>query len=479
MTFILVKWYNWINETITEGESMKLFLDVVEDKFFLPLTNPSKRLYERVIFSIFEWVEELDEHDENDRQIITEKLIEMLDKRPGTNIYDDTGKEVEGKNKERAQSIIRYLIDSRWIFEESKGDGLYSINFYDHSYKVISMMKEIRENKPKLYQSDLRKILRNLEDINTHDIVSFNDIYDAVESLSNMLKSLRSNINQYYVNIISDSNTEDLKVIAKNLDEYRLEFFDKAYYMFKTEADSNNSIYFITEQIETLYGSSLDKLLDSYKDTISAKLSDEEIIYELEIKVNQMLTSLRGMDTVIKNIEEKNSKYLMSLINKIFYIINRGSDITGLLNQTISHTISNTLKDFSFLNLNDQRHYTVERMFYPQKKREQLDPVFIKTISKLTEEEILEQKKSHAKTFKYSIRNINKYVLQLLGNNNTANATDIVLKDDDDYIKILLIALYGNINETDYYINLTGNKAIIENIKFDNFIIYRKGSNNE
>ena len=58
---------------------MKLFIDVVEDKFFLPFTNKGKRLYEEVIFSIFKWVEELDEYGENDREIIIQKITEYLE----------------------------------------------------------------------------------------------------------------------------------------------------------------------------------------------------------------------------------------------------------------------------------------------------------------------------------------------------------------------------------------------------------------
>lgn len=458
---------------------MKLFLDIVEDRFFLPLTNRSKRLYEEVIFAIFDWVEELDEYNENDRSAITEKLVDLLDKKLQPNVYDEDGNLVPGDNRQRAQAMIRHLINCRWIFEESKGNGNYSINFYDYSYKVIAMMKQIKEDKPNSYQSELRIILRSIETFDTYDIVSFNDVHKAIEDLSNMLKSLRSNINKYYANIITDSNTEDLKIIAENLEEYRIEFFDRAYYRFKTELDSSNSIHYIIEEVEKLYDLGLQRFVNSYKHEFDDKQTDDEILEILNNKLLQMLKNLRGMDTVIANIEEKNTKYLSSLINKIFYIINRGSDITGLLNQAISQTISDNLKDFSFINLNEQKHYTIERMFYPKKRREQLEPVFTKDVSKLTEEDLLALKETIAQSFKYSIININKYVLELLRHNDKASATDIKLDSEEDYIKILLIALYGNINETDYYIELTGEKAIIDNIKFDNYIIYRKDNTNE
>lgn len=453
---------------------MKYFLDVVEDKFFQPLTNNSRRLYEEIIFSIFDWVEELDEFNENDRSLITDRLIDLLDKKLEPELYDEMGQLVVGDNRKRAQAMIRYLIECKWIFEESKGNGLYSINFYDYSYKVITMMREVKENKQNSYQSELRKILKNIESYDTHDIISFNDINNAVESLSTMLKSLRSNINKYYVNIINDSNTEDLHKITESLDEYRIDFFDKAYFSFKTEVDSNNSIFYIIEQIEKLYEFGLETLVDSFKQEINDKKTDEEILVDLNLKLSQTLKNLRGMDTVIKNIEDKNSKYLSSLINKILYIINRGSDITGILNQTISYTINDNLKNFSFINLKEQMHYNFNKMYVPNKRNEKLEPVFIKDISKLSDDELLEEKRKIALSFKYSIININKYVLKLLGDNNKAFATDITLESKDDYIKILLVALYGNANQTDYYIEPTGTKATIDNIKFDNYTIHRK-----
>jgi len=453
---------------------MKLFFDIVEDMFFYPLTNKNRRLYEEVIFKLFSWIEELDETNENDRLIITTRLEDYLSKRLQNELYDEDGNLVSGDNLQKAQYMIRYLINCRWIFEEPKGDSRYSLNFYDHSYQVIAMMKNVRSESPKTYNNELRNILNTLEVGKQNDYDDFKYIYDSVLSLSNMLKSLRSNINQYYINVITNKTNEELKDIIRNFSEYKIEFFDKSYFKFKTDTDANNTIVYVISELEKAYNYNFKQLIPSYREIENKVKSEEEILIELEESYSVMMRNLRGLDTVIKNIEDKNNKYINSLLNKIYYLINRGTDIKGILNETISQTISNEIKDYSFININEQFHYTLDNMYYPKKRREVIKTVFMREHISLSDKEQQELYDAITSSFKYSIENINDYVMDLLKEEDELPATVIKFEDEYDYVKLLLIAIYGFINETDYMVTLTGEKGYIGNVEFDNYIIKRK-----
>jgi len=453
---------------------MKLFFDIVEDRFFYPLTNKNRRLYEEVIFKLFSWVEELDESDENDRVIITTRLESYLDNRLLSEVYDEDGNLITGDNWQKAQYMIRYLIDCRWIFEEPMGDKRFSLNFYDHSYQVIAMMKNVRSESPKTYDNELRNILNTLEVGQQSNYDDFKYIHDSVLSLSNMLKSLRSNINQYYINAISNKSNEELKDIISNFNEYKIEFFDKSYFKFKTDTDANNTIVYVISELEKAYSFNFEQLIPSYRELVNKVKTDEEIIIELEENYSLMMRNLRGLSTVIKNIEDKNNKYISSLLNKIYYLINRGTDIRGILNETISQTISDEIKDYSFININEQFRYTLDNMYYPKQRREVIKTVFMREHIELSEKEQQELYDEITSSFKYSIENINDYVMNLLNEQDEIPATVIEFEDEHDYVKLLLVAIYGFINETDYTVTLTGQKGYIDNIEFDNYIIKRK-----
>src|SRR5690554_5986098 len=253
-----------------------------------------------------------------------------------------------------------------------------------------------------------------------------------------------------------------------------IEFFDKSYFKFKTDTDANNTIVYVISELEKAYNYNFKQLIPSYREIENKVKSEEEILVELEESYSVMMRNLRGLDTVIKNIEDKNNKYINSLLNKIYYLINRGTDIKGILNETLSQTISNEIKDYSFININEQFHYTLNNMYYPKKKREVIKTVFMREHISLSDTEQQELYDAITSSFKYSIENINEYVMDLLKEEDELPATVIQFEDEYDYVKLLLVAIYGFINETDYKVTLTGEKGYIGNVEFDNYIIKRK-----
>lgn len=464
--------YSTLLQIMLKCNYMKSFIDVVEERFFYPLANRSKYLYEIVIFNLFEWVDELDEADENDRKIIENRLSELLDQRLQSDIYFDNDELFKGSSLQKAQAILRYLIDCKWIFEESKGNGLYSINFYDYSYDMITMMNKVRNSESKSYDSEIRRIIRTLADFQMNRYEDLKDITDSINSLSTMLKSLRSNINKYYANILTNKTNVELKHIIKDLSEYQIDFFDKAYYRFKMEEASNNNINYIIKELEKI----LDKELNSFLESFSKHEDyvNDEPLFHLEKKIKESISSLKSLKTVIKNIDEKNNRYVNALIDKIYYLINRGSDIKGILNKAVYYTVNDKIKNYDYLKIYDQFHYAWEKLYKPLKKRDKLETVFKKQLRLLSEEDREKALKQFEEGLEFSIERINEYVLNLLEGKENIIASNIKFYQENDYIRLILIPVYAFLSETDYKIKLLNEKGYIDNIEFDNFIIQRR-----
>ena len=74
-------------------------------------------------------------------------------------------------------------------------------------------------------------------------------------------------------------------------------------------------------------------------------------------------------------------------------------------------------------------------------------------------------------------KEIDKYVVQLLGNNQSIEAKNVNIDSEEDYVKLILIFLYSKSVNMHYDVILTSERCKNNFITFQNFII--KGKSNE
>ncbi len=451
---------------------MKSILDIVTEGFFNPLASPNKRVYEIVIFELFELTIELKE--ENNRKLIEEKLVDFLNERPNIRFVDDDTNEELVDNKARVTMMMNNLIKNRWIFEESLGNNNYAINFYDYAHKIINVMKEIKEDRPAEYDRHLQTIMLY---INQHKAGNFEDIR-AIESnarqLLEMLRSLNSNIQRFYNNLIENKDKDELSLIVQTFLSYKHDYFETTYYKYKIEESSKRRLRTIKESLYEMKEDYYHLYIEHI--TNKDKLDLEEATNVLNKTFDDTLDYINEINFLDKSIDDKNIKYSTVTISKIYYLINRSANIKGLLNNMIDLTINAEQDNYDYINLFNVAHYNYEKLSKPRESKKEIEVELDIEIKELSLEFINKQGQIYFDSLKYTFENINQLVLKMLGSKDEIKAEEIELVTNDDYLKFMLIIMNSTIEDSLYSIELLDNKVTHNDYEFKDFIIRRKNN---
>lgn len=452
---------------------MKSILDIVSEGFFNPLARINKRTYEVFIFELFDLTIELKE--ENTRKIIEEKMVGFFDARPNlTFVQDEDTDDDFVDNKSRVTTMMNNLIKNRWIFEESLGNNEYAINFYDYAHKIINVMKEIKEDKPAEYSQHLHTIITVIEAHKAGDFNQIKIIENNAKQLLDMLRSLNSNIQRFYINLIEDKNKDELELIIKTFLSYKYDYFEKTYYKYKIEESSKRRLRTIKEHVENMKE-------DYYSSYLKYIIEDDDLtVEEATVKLNETFDNIIDYIDEIgfldESIDTKNTKYATVTISKIYYLINRSTDLKGLINNMIDMTVNHDQDNYGYINLFNVSHFNYDKLSKPREQREEVEVDLNLEIKNLDSNFISEQTEFYFDSLKYTFENINEIVIKMLETKEEIKASDFELNDDEDYLKFMMIIMYSTIEDSVYYMELLDNKIINNEYQYNDFRIRRKNN---
>lgn len=462
--------------------------DVIPVDFFKPLTSKYKTTYVDCLTLIYNtYKSELSFGV--DKEIILAELENYFDNESTTDMVFDEDNEVAKDSRSKANAILRKLKESGWVENELSNDFRIKINLFDYAATVIESFNKIIKNEEVEYQSLVSQIhatLLNKEGyIKPYEYI-IKRVVENTEELMVGLKKLNTNIKKYIDAITHEKSAAE---IVQDFFIYHKDIGSKAYHRIKT---SDNISYFRSSILENLYHilndqEIFERAVLGYMEV--EQLEDQGVAHEqLRNKILSVISAYRNYDEIITEIDYKNAKYIGSSVARAKFLLTNSNNAEGKISKILAYLSDEFNKDET-LNLNDESEDALLEVFniFPQGFMDS-DSLYVVPISKkmsvpeeldstlgITEEQrelhrlALREKSKN----RFSRKNINHYVEDLLKENKAVLASTLPLKNKRDLIKIIFISLYGRDKKSIYKTTPTPEIITVNHFRFQDFVIER------
>lgn len=456
--------------------------EIVPENFFIPLSSQGKTLYIKIISLIYKLVQNGLSYG-IDKDIIVDEIEEYL----GLINYDIENDEDEqlNSNREKANYLIRKLINYGWIYPEQTNDYKQIINFHDYTIVILEAFLKIVSKESLEYQGNIISIYSMLYSNEKAGVV-IKQVFENTKGIISGLKNLNSNIKKYMDRLTKQKTPEE--IMQEFFGNYTKEVIDKAYHRLKTSENVSKYRPKIIERLNESLNSSefLNEAGEFYREDEELGSLDEGVEKVKDI-IHNIINAFNELDDIMHDIDSKNAKYIRAAVTRAKFLLNNSKDMTGLVKGILEY-ISNEYKELELslsadyleevtdlFTLYSYGYIDETSLYIANEGKKSFKPGKISTDNLSKEErqrKIDEFKKRQEK--QYSPKKVNEIVDELLGEKKMILASDIEINGVDDFIKIIYIRLYGNHILAKYCINRKDGIVSNNGFTFKNFEIWRK-----
>lgn len=448
---------------------MSHLFNKLNPNFFNILSSPNKRTYVDCLFIIYNAVDSIEESFQGDREYVVQRLIDYFDDIQDEEFEDQMVNNLTSRQK--SVYVINLLKNTGWLGEEDLGDYKTSLNLFDYSIKMISVLDDIVNERQDEYTGDIFSIYTILNSFKlTEGVGIIEQAYKRTNELIKKLKTLKANIYRYYHDIIREQSKEDLQnILERLLVEYKQNFFDSAYYNLKTKDSLPRYKSGILNRVSNIYNNvdTMDELAKMVMEDKRIEDYNEAFDY-LEVRLRFIIASFNALDNLISDIDRKNEQYISATASKILFLTNHSDDIEGIFNRLFKLVLEDDEFNYNeVINLSQIKNLDTESLY--NERRVRIDSVAEELFTQddfLSPEEKRMRAQSYLKGTIYSRKEINKYVLEALEGKEELLASDLLMEEREDFVRLLLIFLYSKSDSVDY---LTESLKIDVNNKFVTF----------
>lgn len=462
--------------------------NIIPEDFFKPLTSKYKTTYIdclRLIYNTYKTELSFGV----DKEVIISDLENYFDNESNIEMVFEEDDEIAKDSRSKANGILRRLKDSGWIEYEISNDYKVKVNLFDYAVTMIESFNKILKNEEMEYQSLVSQIHATL--INQETYVKpyeyiIKRVAENTEELMIGLKKLNSNIKKY---IDAITNEKTAGEIVQEFFVYHKDIGSKAYHRIKT---SDNISHFRTAIIEKLYDilndkNIFDRAVLGYMEV--EQVEDKEKAKDsLRGQILNIISAFRNYDDIISEIDSKNAKYIASAVARAKFLLTNTNNAEGKISKILTY-ISEEFNKGETLNLYEEVEDLMLEVFniFPQGFIDS-DSLYVVPISKkmclpqelsntlgisIEERELQKLALQEKNKNRFSRKNINAYVEELLNDKQVILASTLPLDSKRDLIRIIFINLYGRDKKSIYKTIYT--KEIIEDkdFRFYDFMIER------
>ncbi|HEY5585273.1 MAG TPA: Wadjet anti-phage system protein JetA family protein [Ruminiclostridium sp.] len=467
---------------------INLFKIVPED-FFKPLTSKYKAAYIDCLTLVYNtYKTELSFGV--DKEVILSVLENYFDNESNTDMVFDEDDEIANDSRSKANGVLRRLKDSGWIEYEISNDYKVRINLFDYAATMIESFNKIIKNEEMEYQSLVSQIHATL--LNQEAYVKpyeyiIKRVTENTEELMVGLKKLNTNIKKY---IDAITNEKSAGEIVRDFFVYHKDIGSKAYHRIKT---SDNISHFRTAIIENLYNilndkNTFERALQGYMEIEQIEEPGGQAEDSLRCQILNIISAFRNYDNIISEIDSKNDKYIGSAVARAKFLLTNTNNAEGKISKILAYLSEEFNRDET-LNLYDEVDESLFEVFHifpqgfidsdslyvvPISKKMSLPQDLSSTMGISTEERELRKLALQEKNRnRFSCKNINTYVEELLKNKKVLLASTLPLGTKRDLIKIVFISLYGKDNKSIYKTTKTNEFISVHDFRFCDFVIER------
>ena len=459
--------------------AMKTLFDILPADFFKPLTSKYRQEYADCIMRLFNAFKPEISYGVN-RDIVVKELTDYFEADDTEMSFDD---EIYISDaREKANGVIAVLKKCGWIEYEQETNHQINVILCEYAIPVIDSMNRIIREEEAEYQgiiSQMHASLQNEELYGKPYELIIKGVQENTERLLSELKKLNASIKRH---MDQQTNDMDAEEILDHFFEYHKNIGSKAYLRMKT---SENISYFrtaIIERIGRIMESTeiMERAVAGYMEV--EETADQEKAYD---EVIAMLIDIKSafyrLDDIIDEIDRKHARYMRSAVMRARFLLATGNNLEGKLSKIL---------DLYVQQMNGGEEESFEGLFslYPQ---DYISPESIQTIpvtkkmdtisgfsnqvqmseaDRLLYKEALKRKNRS----RFSRKNINEYVINLLGDRDKMPVTEVPVESVRDLIRIIYISIYSGNRSNHYEICRSGKQVEMQGYSLPYFDIVKK-----
>lgn len=475
---------------------MRLF-DIIPDKLFSVLASPLKEDYAAILFKIYE--QYLLTTFGIEREVLVDIIVDYIEEKEESDTFgqalDDEIWEESLDNptgaRDRAAFVLRKLENTGWLTVETYSDYKQYITLNDYAIRILEVLDKIRENRQAEYQGFVfaTYTLLHSDEAERQGNLALEKAYEQTEQLINGLKSLNHNIKHYIERVLSKKSPGE--ILRMHFEDYKKEIIDRSYHRLKTSDNVSRYRPRIIKKINAWLNDTawvnraadLDVRRDRYPDRESAKK-------ELYRKMDYIRQAYLTMDSLLEEIDRRNTQYANASFLQLKYILNSSKNVEGQLMDILSYLaglrVDKKMRAGDPLPAEIQPLYSIFTQGY-------LDAGSLYTARENSKnhkpEEISlpegpdeEQKSRRLEQYKamlarrMTLKRINNYVLEKLDGKPAITAAELGIKEVEDFVKLIYVAAYSPSRLAKYRVDFSPEKKITtrEGFNFKNIRINRK-----
>lgn len=455
---------------------------IIPDNFFTPLSSPNRLVYWDCITRLFAIME----HQLSfgvEREILVDELEYYFDQENAAQLVEEEFPATDSRS--RANGILRRLEYYGWIEIETDKSYVQRVNFKEYAVKIIKTLLDIADGKQIEYQGYIYTIYSLVKgDMDRPGIVLM-QIWENTDLLITGLKNLNSNIKHYIDELTRHSTVAEIMDALFN--DYITNIVDKAYHRLLT---SDNVSKFRPEILERLEKESHDPIFLEKASTEIASIREispeegRELTYRY---LHEIIEAFRNMDDILQEINQKNTQYQRAAIGRAKFLLAGNEDVRGQLKELlmgINEEINRENMDLGGIYRIDFLEDLVRiyqcsileqsSLYLAVEGKREFVPA---SLEEEEPDEALRREKMRKMAEKIqkvvSVEKIQTYIDHQLGENEEMEASQLPLNNEDDFIKLIYVRLYGQRKNMGYTIE-TLEEREVNGYRFKDFRIRRK-----
>lgn len=455
---------------------------IIPNNFFVPLSSPNRIVYWECISRLFAIME----HQLSfgvERQVLVDELEFYFDQENAAQLVEEEFEASDSRS--RANGILRRLEYYGWIEVETDKSYVQRVNFKEYAVKVIKTLLDIADGKQIEYQGYIYTIYSLVRGNMDKPGIVLMQIWENTDYLITGLKNLNSNIKHYIDDLTRHRTVAEIMDALFN--DYITNIVDKAYHRLLT---SDNVSKFRPEIIERLESKSRNEgFLENAAAEIAAirEVSIEEGREMTYHYLHEIIEAFRNMDEILQEINQKNTQYQRAAINRAKFLLAGNEDVRGQLKEIlmgVNEEINRENMDLGAVYRIDflddlVRIYQCSileqsSLYMAVEGKREFAPASLDT-EEPDEELRREKMRKMAEKIQrvISVEKIQTYVEHQLEGREEIEASQLPLENEDDFIKLIYVRLYGQRKNMGYTIE-TLKEREVNGYRFKDFRIRRK-----
>ena len=461
-----------------------MLFDIIPDNFFGPLAAPGKRVYWECICRLFA-VTSKQLSFGVERDVLVDELQYYFESTMAADIPQEELEEANGlTSRDKANFMLRRLESYGWIDVDVDYSYVERGNFKDYAVQILKVLLAVSEERKTEYQGYIYTIY-NLVKASGNQGIGLLQIVENMDSLITGLKSLNANIKRYIDELTKHSTVAE--IMDALLNDYYSNVVDKAYHRLIT---ADNVSKFRPEIVERLEASSKSEryLRNATIEIAELREISEEDARELVLEMlHNVMAAFKGMDEILDEINKKNTRYQRAAINRARFLLSSSEDIKGQLKEILSflnqqiqereldYNVIYELEELDGLvKLFSWDYLDVDSLYAPVEGKKEFQPQDMPII--IPDEAVRDEKRRKMMEKLARIltpEKISVYVEEQLNGKERMLASDLPLEQEDTFVRMIYIRLYGQRKNMNYRLEL---RDVVEKdgFRFKDFEIIAK-----